>query len=397
MASTSSTRKSSQSGSRPSRDSSSNSSTAAPSSVDHTCADRTLWPWITSSPTTVEKSPGRSGATTCNVEPSASTRTPPPARAASSATTSLAVSPSGGASPRSTPRTRTTSARSNSAFHELHAVSPVAIESASVNAASSSRHSTLPTSAATDSAVAGSVRSRLVAAAGSSRWSRTSSTTTCASCGGESHARDDAPRDLDAGVGVVAGKTLAEIVQERAEEEEVGSGDLAGQHARLRHTLEEVPVDGEAVERVALGPAAHGVPLGEVARDHAVAVEALEHRHQGVVRTEQREHGLARVLGPRRARVGTVGTEPDERAATDRRTRVRGLRGDAPRERRVRAHRRVDGQSERAITQDDARRDHVGHGQSIRGAAGPRGTSRPSATHRRWPRRSAGTLPRRGP
>ena len=74
-------------------------------------------------------------------------------------------------------------------------------------------------------------------------------------------------------VGVVAREALADVVQERADEEQVGPLDRVGQLGGQRGGLEEVPVDGEGVVGVALRLVAHGGPLGDQANQQAVLVE----------------------------------------------------------------------------------------------------------------------------
>jgi hypothetical protein len=78
--------------------------------------------------------------------------------------------PSGGGSgavrgrcPASTGAVRSTNSTMSPAFHEPQAAGPVASESASVRAASSSSVVWLPTAAATEEIVASSARSRRVA------------------------------------------------------------------------------------------------------------------------------------------------------------------------------------------------------------------------------------------
>ncbi len=139
--------------------------------------------------------------------------------------------------------------------------------------------------------------------------------TTATSCG-ESPMRVRRRRgDLDAGVGVVAGEALADDRAGSApRRRRSGRATLRGASTPACAThFEQVPVDGEAVERVALRPAAHGVPLRISARDHAVAVEGLEHRdHRVVPRRAARASPGASVLGPRRAWVAHLVPQPDQ-------------------------------------------------------------------------------------
>ena len=56
------------------------------------------------------------------------------------------------------------------------------------------------------------------------------------------------------------GSALAEVVEQGAEQQQVGPIDAVGQRGRVGRRLPQVPVDGEAVVRVALRSAAHGAP-----------------------------------------------------------------------------------------------------------------------------------------
>ena len=69
--------------------------------------------------------------------------------------------------------------------------------------------------------------------------------------------------------------------------------------AAARDRLEEVTIDRVAVERVALREAPHHVPLGEELHEQPVLVEQLELRDRGVTAAEQRDERLARVVRPR--------------------------------------------------------------------------------------------------
>ena len=98
----------------------------------------------------------------------------------------------------------------------------------------------------------------------------------------EAHARRDALDELDADLRVVARVPLAEVVEQRADDEEVGALDPSGQVGGVGGRLPQVPVDGEAVVGVALRPAAHGRPLGEDLHQQAALIERLEARDRRV-------------------------------------------------------------------------------------------------------------------
>ena len=117
--------------------------------------------------------------------------------------------------------------------------------------------------------------------------------------GGVPHAGRHDRGQRDAVVGVVTRAALAQVVQERADQQEVGPTDPTHAFARACHRLQEVPVDGEAVERVALRPEPHRVPLGQELHQQSVLVEELELRHRGVAAAQQRDEGVAGVVAPR--------------------------------------------------------------------------------------------------
>ena len=112
-------------------------------------------------------------------------------------------------------------------------------------------------------------------------------------------------RDLDPHDRVVAVAALGNVVEQRGEEQHVAPrapGHLAveagtqpvvrvEERRALGHGLERVPVDGEAVISVALGPRPHVLPLGQQSHEEADVVEALEHR-DGPAPGGQQRHQL---------------------------------------------------------------------------------------------------------
>ena len=159
-----------------------------------------------------------------------------------------------------------------------------------------------PTASRTISIVIGSSRSRRVAVSGSSRWCRTSATTIARS----SPAKPIRARDRRGVLGaddrvVPAGIALADVVQQRADEQQVAAGRRRRRRAAAAGGgLQQVPVDGEAVDRVVLGPAAHRVPLRDQPDQQPGLVERLEHRDRRAPGAEHGEEVLARVARPRR-------------------------------------------------------------------------------------------------
>jgi hypothetical protein len=105
-------------------------------------------------------------------------------------------------------------------------------------------------------------------------------------------------------LGVVAGPSLADVVQQRAEQQQVGAGDAPGERGRAGGGLGQVPVDGEAVVAVALRPAADLGPLRQQAHQQPGLVEVLEHRDGGGAGGQQADQLLAGGGGPRLGRSG---------------------------------------------------------------------------------------------
>ena len=129
----------------------------------------------------------------------------------------------------------------------------------------------------------------------------------------KSHARTDVGNDLHPDLGVIAGETLADVVQERTDDEKIGTIDATGSLACVRGRLHQVPIDGEAVVRVALRLALHARPLGQHPHPQTDLVQRLDDRDGAMPRQQQFDR-TARAAGgqgdgkggrssPRRARV----------------------------------------------------------------------------------------------
>ncbi len=72
------------------------------------------------------------------------------------------------------------------------------------------------------------------------------------------------------------GNPLPEVVEERPDQQQVGSIDPVGQGGGVGAGLEQMPVHGEAVVGVALRLVADRRPLRQVAVEELAAVERLE-------------------------------------------------------------------------------------------------------------------------
>ena len=195
--------------------------------------------------------PGRGRCTVTRAPPRRARprRDPPPRRTTSGTGTRLrrhppaAPRPERGASAcRARPRTRP-------ARHVDQAFGEAARASASVSASSSASASASEHLGEQASTVAGSSGSRVVAVSASSRCQRTSSAIRSTASGVEAHPGRDGPGDRLAGHAVLGQAALADVVEQRGDQQHVGSRDVPDQRRGLDAGLDDVPVDGEAVDR----------------------------------------------------------------------------------------------------------------------------------------------------
>ncbi len=77
-------------------------------------------------------------------------------------------------------------------------------------------------------------------------------------------------------VGVVAGEALPQVVEQGAQDEQVGPAHPIGERRRVGGRFEQVPVDREPVIGVALRLVANRHPLGEDSHDQAELIERLD-------------------------------------------------------------------------------------------------------------------------
>ena len=220
-------------------------------------AARTSCPCNASTPTTRLKRRGWSGATTTVWRCEPSTSTAPPARATSSASAASVADAGTCGEPSRTPWTRRTSVSTRPAFQRVQARGPVASESASVRAASRSRKAGLRT-------VVRDARDDLRVVEVATRRDRREQQVVPHEVDERldvfrlvAHACRDRPSESDARFGVITGRALPEVVQQEPDEQEIGALHAVGELGSVRCRLEQVPIDGEAVERVALRPAPH--------------------------------------------------------------------------------------------------------------------------------------------
>ena len=184
----------------------------------------------------------------------------------------------GSGSPAITSRQRRTRSPISEAFQSPHTPGPVASESASASACSSSSSTGSPPSASTTRGdglrgPADHAASRCAAAAGGSRTTldehvdvRRPQTQPGADLGGQFGA-DDA---------VVTAAPLADVVQQRAEHQQVRSRHPRGESACPGDGFDEMPVDGPDVDDVARRQVADRAPLREQPAPQPGAVQRLD-------------------------------------------------------------------------------------------------------------------------
>ncbi len=143
----------------------------------------------------------------------------------------------------------------------------------------------------------------------------------------EAHALADRARDGCALRAVVTRACdLADVVQQRGDEEQVGPCHVLAQARRDDDGLDAVSVDGELVDRVSLRARTHRRPLGQPDVDDAAQIEALPHVDDaGPAREEPHETlpDLSRPRGGQRPAARDEvreGRRPDERTPRGRRS-----------------------------------------------------------------------------
>ena len=93
----------------------------------------------------------------------------------------------------------------------------------------------------------------------------------------ETELRADGADEFHPHHGVIAGVPLAEVVEQRAEHEQVGSAHAVSELGRVRRGLPEMSIDREAVVGVALRTRTDRSPFGEQTRNEVALIERFQH------------------------------------------------------------------------------------------------------------------------
>ena len=171
---------------------------------------------------------------------------------------------------------------------------------------------------------------------GSSRWWRTTQVSSVGVVGRETHRGGDVRGQPRADDAVVTRPPLADVVQQRADEQQVRTADGAGQPGGVGGGLGEVPVDGEAVVRVALRTVPDVLPVRQQALEQTDLVQRLQHRRPRAGRWPAARRTPP---GPRPATASRSGgasvDEPFQRVRRDRQLGAGGGAGGPQHEHRV--------------------------------------------------------------
>jgi hypothetical protein len=115
---------------------------------------------------------------------------------------------------------------------------------------------------------------------------------------GKPHAGGNGHSQGLAHLAVIAGPAFADVVEQGADDEQVGAADPPDQGAGRHRCLQQVPVHGVAVEGVALRPVAHHRPFGDELHPQPGLVEGLDGADGGGTGVEQADQGPAQFFGP---------------------------------------------------------------------------------------------------
>ncbi len=174
------------------------------------------------------------------------------------------------------------------------------------------------------------------------------------SLGVETHCCADTFGHFGADDAVVSGQALADVVQQGADQEQVRPGDGTGQRGRIRRGLDEVTIDGEAVVRIVLRPAAHMAPVRQQLHEDPGVIQCLDYGYRGRPGGEQPDERLARFERPRHGHRSALGGQPRKRVRGERQVGDRRRAGGSKHEDGIGRRVGRDGQRHLAVVLDDA-------------------------------------------
>ncbi len=158
---------------------------------------------------------------------------------------------------------------------------------------------------------------------------------------------------LGADDAVVTAPALADVVAQRAEQQQVGPRHTGGECACPRDGLDEMTVDGPDVHDVAGRQITHGTPLREEPAPQSGAVERLDRGNRRRTRGQHHQQVLEGLLRPRCAQFGRGLAEPGQGGRRHRQAGARRGGGNAQDEAGVALGARVAGKDHFAAEFDD--------------------------------------------
>ena len=152
---------------------------------------------------------------------------------------------------------------------------------------------------------------------------------------------------------MIARLRLADVVQERAHEEEVRTTHITQVIRRLSRRLHEMPVHAIEVHGTSLRRRPHNSPLRKEPHDESLLIKRFPHRHKPWPRTQQRDEGVTSLGGPRRGKWRRLASKPRHRPGRERESRLGGRRSNAQHQHGVAVRTRISSERHFAVVHDD--------------------------------------------
>ena len=180
---------------------------------------------------------------------------------------------------------------------------------------------------------------------------------------------------------VVRTRKFAQIVDQGGDHQQVRPGGVAQRGLDADHRLDQVPVHGVPVNRVALRAVSHSGPFRDPAGDQAGAVQRLPDADQGGATGQHRDEG---VPGRGRPRVGQRWAVVGQVVHGDRRQRQAGPHGGgrgAQRQHRILGHPDAGAEHDLAVMLDQSVAERSQPGTARTGPQPPGGQRLPGPPH----------------